>query len=83
MDDYMEALFDIDREVRVVGVLSVQLSVWVGWMNAEMSADNARRTFGLKRVADQVWSKRKPLFEVFGENYQVYKIPKKHFKNIN
>lgn len=55
--DLEDALFAEDKMCRVVGTLSVFITVWVQWMDSELSANNPRRSIGLKQVQEQVWTK--------------------------
>uniref|UniRef100_A0A183BIL4 polynucleotide adenylyltransferase n=1 Tax=Globodera pallida TaxID=36090 RepID=A0A183BIL4_GLOPA len=62
--DYLKAIFGVDTIGQVVGNLSAQISVWVRWMDSELSEkQNPHRTIGLKKVDEHVWSKTRPDFE--------------------
>uniref|UniRef100_A0A914HY74 polynucleotide adenylyltransferase n=1 Tax=Globodera rostochiensis TaxID=31243 RepID=A0A914HY74_GLORO len=62
--DYLKAIFGVDTIGQVVGNLSAQISVWVRWMDSELSEkQNSHRTIGLKKVDEHVWSKTRPDFE--------------------
>ncbi|KAL3078702.1 hypothetical protein niasHT_034852 [Heterodera trifolii] len=41
MDDYLDAFFDLSKATRVVGNLSVFISVWVRWMDHQFWTDNS------------------------------------------
>lgn len=49
-EDYLNALFASDKSERVIGELSFRIAVWMRWMDAEVSEENANRTLGIKRV---------------------------------
>ncbi|KAL3071738.1 hypothetical protein niasHT_035639 [Heterodera trifolii] len=62
--DYSAALFEEETMRRVVGTLSAQLSVWIRWMDSELTEEkNANRTIGLRKVYEKVWANAKLNFE--------------------
>uniref|UniRef100_A0A914I046 polynucleotide adenylyltransferase n=1 Tax=Globodera rostochiensis TaxID=31243 RepID=A0A914I046_GLORO len=65
MDDYLDAFFDQDKTTRVVGNLSVFITVWVRWMEHQFLTDDwsSRTTLEAKRVNELMWTKVKLFFE--------------------
>uniref|UniRef100_A0A183BI42 polynucleotide adenylyltransferase n=1 Tax=Globodera pallida TaxID=36090 RepID=A0A183BI42_GLOPA len=65
MDDYLDAFFDQDKTTRVVGNLSVFITVWVRWMEHQFLTDDwlNRRTLEAKLVNELMWAEVKLFFE--------------------